>query len=197
MDKYKSFAKLYENEQSDAYKSDARVASSKYVIIAPHGGGIEPGTTEIADHIAGDVLSYYSFVGVKDKGNKVLHIASEKYDEVQARRLVESSDTAISIHGEGGDDQNIYIGGLNEKLINKLSTALQKAKFPVSKKVPPNLGGKDPNNICNGCKTKQGVQIEISLGLRKKMFKGMNKTGRKERTDKFNVFVQTVRDVLK
>jgi phage replication-related protein YjqB (UPF0714/DUF867 family) len=196
MDKYQSFDQLKKNEPSDAYAIDVRPRSLKYVIIAPHGGGIEPGTTEIARHIAGDLFSYFSFSGTKITGNKELHISSDRYDEPAARELVESSDIAITIHGAKGDSQNIYIGGLNDKLISAMSVALREAGFPVSRSVPSNLSGRGPNNICNVCKTKQGVQIEISNGLRKSMFKGMHSTGRTERTEMFEKFVQVIRKVL-
>lgn len=197
MDKYQSYNQLKKNEQLDKdYAIEVRSGSVKYIIMAPHGGGIEPGTTELADQIAGDVFSYYSFSGIKKKGNKKLHIASERYDEPIARLLVESSDIAISIHGAEGDDQNIYIGGLNDKLKKTMSAALQKAGFPVSHPVPLSLAGRDPNNICNACKTNQGVQIEISNGLRKLMFKGMDHTGRKDRTDVFDKFIQLIQDIL-
>jgi len=158
MDKYRSFDRLKKSEQLEKdYAIDVRNGSAKYVILAPHGGGIEPGTTEIADHIAGAVFSYYSFSGIKKKGNKGLHIASERYDEPEARRLIASSDVAITIHGAEGDDQNIYIGGLNDKLIYTISVALQAAGFPVSESVPLNLAGRAATNICNICKTNQGV----------------------------------------
>ena len=49
--------------------------------MAPHGGGIEPGTTEIAEAVAGHEHTFYSFSGVKARGNSVLHITSSRFDE--------------------------------------------------------------------------------------------------------------------
>lgn len=196
MDKYKSFVELRKKEQPENYKVEYRSRSSTYVIIAPHGGSIEPGTSEIAEHIAGDKLSYFSFEGVKDKSNKDLHIASERYDEAQARSLVQASDIAVSIHGEEGNDEKVYVGGLNSNLIIKLTNALQSSGFSVSKTLPAGLAGRDPNNICNDCRSKEGVQIEISHGLRRSMFKAMNRKGRKKRTEKFEQFVTAVQEAL-
>ncbi len=197
VEKYKSFEllKSTENEGQD-YVIKVNNRSSKYVIMAPHGGGIEPGTTEIAKSIAGNVLSLYTFSGIKRTGNKDLHIKSELYDEPRALRLVNSSEVAIVIHGCEDNDKNVYIGGLNDQLMKKISDALNEAGFHVKPSVQSHLAGKHPNNICNACKTNKGVQIEISNGLRKAMFKRLDRTGRKERTGKFEVFVQTIQAVL-
>jgi phage replication-related protein YjqB (UPF0714/DUF867 family) len=193
VDKYKSFEELRKNEPPKNYVVDCCDRSSKFGIIAPHGGGIEPGTSEIAEHIARDTLSYFVFKGVKNKLNKDLHIASKRYDEPQARSLVQASDIAVSIHGEEGNNEKVYIGGLNANLISELTTVLEASGFSVSKTLPAGLAGKDPNNICNDCKSKEGLQIEISHGLRKKMFKDMTRKGRKEKTEKFEQFVAAVR----
>lgn len=194
--KYKSFAELKEKEETYSYRVRSRVGSSEYLIIAPHGGRIEPGASELADHIAGDEFSFYSFDGIKKKGNKDLHVASEKYDEKQALELAGKSDKVISIHGAEGNDKNIYIGGLDEKLIDELSSALKKTGFPVSNNMPIKLRGKNPNNICNKGILKQGVQIEITHGLRKTMFEEIDIAGRKEKTAQFNEFVQAIQKVL-
>jgi phage replication-related protein YjqB (UPF0714/DUF867 family) len=50
-------------------------------VIAPHGGGIEPGTSELATAIAGDDFSLYLFEGLKSAGNGELHITSTNFDE--------------------------------------------------------------------------------------------------------------------
>ena len=197
VDKYHSYELLKKSEkQNEDYTIQVKNRSPQYLIMAPHGGGIEPGTTEIAEFIAGDVHSFYTFSGTKKKGNKELHIASEQYDEPNALMTVKASDTVITIHGCEGNEQYVFLGGLNDELIKKISFALDKVGFSVKQTGKPHLAGKHPNNICNLCKTNKGIQIEISHGLRKLMFKEMDRIGRKERTDKFNVFVQTIKDVL-
>jgi len=196
MDKYNSFEELRKNESPKSYEIDYCDRSSKFVIIAPHGGGIEPGTSELSEHIAGNTLSYFNFKGVKNKSNKDLHIASERYDELQARSLVQSTDVAVSIHGKEGNDEKVYIGGLNANLISELTTVLEESGFTVSKTLPTGLAGRNPNNICNDCKSNEGLQIEISHGLREKLFKDLTKKGRKEKTEKFEHFVAAVRKGL-
>jgi phage replication-related protein YjqB (UPF0714/DUF867 family) len=42
--------------------------------VAPHGGAIEPGTSEVAKQVADNDLSLFIFEGIKPKGNKRLHI---------------------------------------------------------------------------------------------------------------------------
>jgi phage replication-related protein YjqB (UPF0714/DUF867 family) len=70
-------------------------------LIAPHGGGIEPGTSEVADAIAATDFSFYAFEGIKADGNRRdLHITSRRFDEPRCVDLVKASPQVISIHGE-------------------------------------------------------------------------------------------------
>ena len=69
------------------------------VVIAPHGGCIEPGTSEIAKAIAGDDLSVYIFEGLGNRPHGDLHIASHRFDEPNGLELVIAAQTAIAIHG--------------------------------------------------------------------------------------------------
>jgi phage replication-related protein YjqB (UPF0714/DUF867 family) len=58
------------------------VPESRIAIIAPHGGGIEPGSSTIARAIAGEDINMYLFEGIKvAKGNAIVHIASHHFDE--------------------------------------------------------------------------------------------------------------------
>ena len=54
---------------------------SAYAIIAPHGGGIEPGTTELAEAIARNDFSFYTFEGKKRTSNRDLHLTATRFDE--------------------------------------------------------------------------------------------------------------------
>src|SRR5256886_8017037 len=75
---------------------------SPLCIIAIHGGGIEPGTTEIARDIAGLDFSFYSFEGTKKGGNwEHFHpqLESENFTERIGVALVESNAGVVSIHG--------------------------------------------------------------------------------------------------
>ncbi len=58
------------------------------------------------------------------------------------------------------------------------------------------LQGKSPKNICNRGLTNQGVQLEISRGLRLAMFDGLTYEGRKHKTSVFESFILAVREAL-
>src|SRR5918912_1062843 len=76
-DKYPNFEVLSRNETSGIdFRILVRQAAAAFAIVAPHGGGIEPGTSEIADAIAAEEFSFYAFEGLKSSGNGVLHITS-------------------------------------------------------------------------------------------------------------------------
>ena len=61
-DTYKDFKSLsaVEKEGKD-FQIWSNKIKSRIAIVAPHGGGIEPGTSEIAKYIAGDDFTCYSF----------------------------------------------------------------------------------------------------------------------------------------
>ncbi len=51
---------VIENEtKGKDYRIHLRHGKSGILVMAPHGGGIEPGTTEIADAVAGAERSFY------------------------------------------------------------------------------------------------------------------------------------------
>jgi phage replication-related protein YjqB (UPF0714/DUF867 family) len=94
-DTYPNFATLEQHERSGIdYSVLVRRAEPAFAIVAPHGGGIEPGTSEIADAIAVQRWSVYSFEGLKQSGNRVLHITSTCFDEPMC--LILLSDTSRS-----------------------------------------------------------------------------------------------------
>src|SRR3954470_20919117 len=100
-DKYLSFDELSRNETSGmAFSIAVRQARKSFAIVAPHGGGIEPGTSEIADAIAAKELSYYAFLGLKAKsGNTDLHITSTRFDEPMCLTLIGRSNRCAQLPG--------------------------------------------------------------------------------------------------
>ena len=85
-------------------------------IIAPHGGKIEPRTSDLARRIAGDDYNFYCFEGIKDKDNACLHITSHRFDEPGAIKLVSKSDLVVAVHACTGTAGLVHIGGLDKKL---------------------------------------------------------------------------------
>ena len=98
-DKYASFADL---EKGERLGVDYRVRSvsrkARTAIVAPHGGRIEPGTSEIAEAIALEDLSFYAFEGIKRRNNGRLHITSTGFDEPACFALVTQAERVITIN---------------------------------------------------------------------------------------------------
>jgi phage replication-related protein YjqB (UPF0714/DUF867 family) len=149
--------------------------ASPVTIIAPHGGKIEPGTSEIAASIAGASYSLYAFEGLMRANNSELHITSVNFDERRALELVEKSDVVIGVHGRrddaGGktDATTIWLGGRDAKLRDAIGASLRQANFDVT--TDHRLPGIKPKNICNRSRTGEGVQLEIPRSLREQLLK--------------------------
>lgn len=69
-DKYKNFKALAAGEDESSYRIVSEDRGNDLLIIAPHGGKIERGTTEIAKGVAGLDWSFYTFEGLKPAGNR-------------------------------------------------------------------------------------------------------------------------------
>lgn len=171
-DRYDRFAELNQKEIRDQdYNIVLFDRKSQAILIAPHGGYIEPGTSEIASAIAGEKYSLYLFQGLKKRPHEHLHIASEKFDEPCALKLVASSDVAIGIHGrkDAGDPDTTWVGGLDFEIRDKIVKSLQKSGFKAEIRVNgQTLSGTAKSNICNRCSKRSGVQLEIPKSLREK-----------------------------
>jgi phage replication-related protein YjqB (UPF0714/DUF867 family) len=197
MGKYRSYSQLRISEQDKKdYRIRFRRGSSDIAVIAPHGGGIEPGTTEIAEALAGSQHSFYSFEGWKQSHNADLHMTSNRFDEPTGLGIVQNARTVITVHGCEGREGVIYLGGLDEALKSEIEGALARAGFSALPSPRPELRGINPKNLCNRGRKGQGVQLEISKALRKSMFAHLGRQGRKRRTELFQSFVRAMRAVL-
>ncbi|MGH8551010.1 MAG: poly-gamma-glutamate hydrolase family protein, partial [Methylococcales bacterium] len=132
MDHYRNFAHLknHETEFRD-YRIRVRERASGTVILAPHGGWIERGTSQIADAMAGDEHTFYAFEGLKPglKSNRILHITSDHFDEPSAVAIVTRAKRVITIHGARGSESAIYLGGLDRELRIALLDSLRSNGF--------------------------------------------------------------------
>ena len=197
MDEYADFAELQQNErEGEDYAILYREADSKVAIMAPHGGGIEPGTIDIADAVAGSEHTFYAFKGVKKTGNKILHITSNRYDEPIGLKTSKNAFIVISIHGCRDKKEMVFIGGKYQKLKQKIMYALRTAGFRAVISEVPGLRGISPENICNRCKSGKGVQLEISRGLRDKMFDDIDRRSLRKKTEVFYKFVNTIKEAI-
>jgi phage replication-related protein YjqB (UPF0714/DUF867 family) len=197
MDKYLNYAELKKNEKEEKdYVIRYRKADSEIAVMAPHGGGIEPGTNDLADEVAGNNFLFYSFSGIKKRRNSVLHIGSTRFDEPEAFEIARRAYTVITIHGCKDSSEIIYTGGKDGELIHAVSTHLSDAGFNVRPSYDDDLKGKSDYNICNRGRSGKGVQLEISIGLRQRMFDFSDCFCVSARTEIFYKFVSTVRGVL-
>lgn len=165
---YRGFADLA-NAQTEGtdYRVLVRpILSSSIAVIAPHGGRIEQYTSDFARGVAGGDFNLYLFEGIRQAGNySALHLTTHRFDEPRCLSLLSMCDHVVAIHGCGGDDQQVLLGGLDEALKLAVGQALSglgvevrsdEHKFPAT----------EPNNVCNRGRRGVGVQIEMTMGLR-------------------------------
>lgn len=198
MDRYANYDDLKRHEIiGEDYVILSRTGNSRIAVVALHGGGIEPGTVDIADVLAGTEHTFYAFKGIKKKGNAVLHISSTKFDEPEGITIAENAGIVVSIHGCRGKYDRIFVGGRNQNLKEKIYYMLEKAGFNSEISEKEGLHGRYPENICNRCLSGEGVQLEISRGLREKMFDNLAKRRLRKRNKLFFRFVETLREALR
>jgi phage replication-related protein YjqB (UPF0714/DUF867 family) len=165
-DRYSSFGELQRHETLDKdYTLSFRNPGPRVTIMAPHGGKIEPRTSDLARRIAGDNYNLYCFEGIKEKDNACLHITSHRFDEPGAVKLAAKSKVVVAVHACTGTAGLVHIGGLNKKLGSMIAGELQNRGIGVSKD-HPRFQGSNPANICNRGATGMGVQLEVTRDLR-------------------------------
>ena len=197
MDQYTDFENLKQSEiKNTDYRIRYRIGCSGIAILGIHGGEIEPGTTRIADAIAGQEHAFYSFEGIKSRDNRSLHITSTRFDEPTAMEIVCVSEIIIAIHGCTGMEPMVFLGGLDVELKQQILQELQKSGFQTTECSESRFSGIDYANICNLCGRGMGVQIEISRGLRTLMFRDLTPEGRKYQTDVFSRFARAIRKAI-
>ena len=184
MDKYRNYKEL-EASETEGIDYDVVVIcreKSRFAVIAPHGGKIEPMTAELAKAIAGNEFNLYCFRGIKKSNNRDLHITSHNFDEPRCLSLLESQTMVVAIHGCDKQGERVLLGGRDTKLMAELAAALDGAGVRAETS-GHEFAGRHPRNICNRGSTGTGVQFELSMSFRQ----GPN-------TAKF---VEAIRDALR
>ena len=195
-DAYTSYQHLARNElEGRDYRIHLTRRSSPLAVVAPHAGGIEPGTGELAAALAGDVHSLYVFEGLKQVGSAVLHITSTRFDEPRCLELIQSAETVLTVHGCAGQEPAVYTGGLDRHLRYAIIRNLSAAGFHARVDIPQR-GGSHPANLCNRGRRQRGVQLEITEGLRSRLFASLDRSGRRFKTAAFFQFVTTLQQTL-
>ncbi|MGW3263196.1 poly-gamma-glutamate hydrolase family protein [Streptomyces sp. NPDC001056] len=181
---------------------NARATSSPLgstAVIAPHGGGIEAGTSELCMAISGytpfeadtDPASaavagepqrdYWMFETLANSAAQ--HVTSTHCDDPAALAVCTGNLYAVSLHGfDETTEKKVIIGGRDARLGRNLLAAFTKygltspAADPdrdvtvVLADASTSIDGDDPANIVNRTRTGAGAQLEISTALRKAMF---------------------------
>ncbi|TIU84597.1 MAG: replication protein [Mesorhizobium sp.] len=140
------------------------------IVMAPHGGKIEPRTSLITETIAGGDLDMYCFEGLMPESNRKLHITSRNFDEATALDLLRTKSTVVAIHGRQDRDDlaTVYLGGKDAALVSEIAWRLHEAGFQTQKDNHPFPGIQD-SNIVNRGLTGKGAQLEVPFSLRRRL----------------------------
>jgi len=184
-DRYLNYSELAAREVEGR---DFRVRTvprpSPVLVMAPHGGNIEPYTDGIAGAIAGADFGFYAFEGMKTHDE--LHIASHRFDEPRALAAVTAAAVVLTVHGCRNTERGfVCVGGLHDGLRSAMEESLRSAGFRLEDL--PGMRGRSPENICNRGWLGRGVQLEISYALRRHLV---------ENEERYDRFVTAVRAVL-
>lgn len=177
-DHYKSFAELTStNVKGSDYQIEIAKRPSPYLVMAFHGGEIEPGSTELARELAQDRYSYYSFIGIKNNERDALsftssdlHLTSARFDDPELLGMARDAQFSIALHGFGGTEADFCVGGASVSQRKNLVKILSE-KFPSLRSCElccPPYNGTSLKNPVNASR-EAGVQIEMSPAVRKRI----------------------------
>ena len=166
-DRYRRYAELAaEQLEGRDYRVTAVCRGSGIAVIAPHGGRIERGTSEVARAIASEDLDLYLFEGCLPSLNfETLHLTSRHFDEPRALALIAGCHTVLAVHGVADTGERALLGGRDSLLACAIADRLfvRGVRAQVSGHRYP---GRDAANVCNRGSSGQGVQLELSDRLR-------------------------------
>ncbi len=146
-----------------------RRPASPVAVIAPHGGRIEDGTSEIARAIAADDFNLYLLEGLRPSLNyRTLHLTSHRFDEPECLALIRDCPIVVAIHGCAGREQKVLLGGRDVELKERIGAALA-AESLVALGDGHAYPALREHNVCNRGARGLGVQLEITHPLRRSM----------------------------
>lgn len=186
-DKYVSYGEMRLAEPG-SFEVHAIDRNSNTLIMAIHGGKIEPGTTELADAIACMTYNQYTLMGIKQHGNSDLHVTSKHFREPIAVHMASNAEVLVSVHGCAEGD-TIFVGGRDHRLADCIEeylgmVGIKAIGFDAEDNPWP---AQELDNICNMTWRDQGVQLEIPRAVRDRLMGNY--------VDKF-IFGQAVRRAL-
>jgi phage replication-related protein YjqB (UPF0714/DUF867 family) len=190
----------------------------KTAIIAPHGGGIETGTSELCLAVAGYhpatlavtpagavTYDYWMFEALRAADNDELHVTSTNCDDGVAVSLCAGALNAFALHGctteraelpEG--TEAVLVGGRNATLKQRMLEELAAVGIhAIDAAGHKSINGDAPNNIVNRTLLCMGGHLEITTPLRLAMFEVNTRAQRKNTTTQvFWDFVAACRATL-
>jgi len=185
-DKYQSLDELKQALQEG---KDFRIVSqdrgSAVTIAAPHGGSIEPYTSQLTALIAGNDYNVFSFEGLWTENVHDLHVTATHFRDPQLDALLSKSRVCVAVHGRRGNDETIWLGGLNEKMSALMLKKFKECGFAVDPD-PPALKGTSAKNVVN-LTSERGVQLELPEKLRDDL---------RQDPKRRDAFVKTVRKAI-
>lgn len=217
------YARRYKRHPAFDDELAARSDFGRTAVLAVHGGGIEPGTSELCLAAAGyhpaslavtpaggPTFDYWMFEGLRSNNNDDLHVTATHCDDWIAASLCAGARNVVSLHGTStqaaglpNNTELVLVGGRNAALRSALVTAFQNPD-PGMVAIPatdaanhPTLSGTDPTNIANRTLTGTGAQLEITTPVRNQMFTENTRARRKHTTTTvFWSFVAAVRKAV-
>jgi len=172
-DRYNSFDELRRHEREGIdFRICVTQRGPRVAVIAPHGGKIEPATSEITAAIAGTLYSSYYFEGLRSRPHSRLHITSTKFDEPKCLALISMCDLVVAVHGLAGRHKAIDVGGRDHQLRELIDAKLRDAGFNSKIVTRGGHAAISRSNICNKGRRGAGVQLEITRALRDEFMQG-------------------------
>lgn len=153
----------------------------KCLLVAPHGGGIEPGTSEVMRAVAElGGWAWYEFAGYLRHGNKErLHIASTEFNEPTLVGLLRRTELIVTFHGsrEAGKPL-VFVGGRlklgRHVMVEAINGSKQRhgiAAIDASQDSgTEQISGLQESNITNRSRMGEGIQMEFSREARNLLF---------------------------
>jgi phage replication-related protein YjqB (UPF0714/DUF867 family) len=195
-----------------------KCAVARTTVIAPHGGGIEFGTSELCLAVAGYhpatlavapgtglTHDYWMFEGLRASNNGELHVTSTHCDDGVAVSLCAGALNVLALHGcttsqAGLPDgaEVVLVGGRNATLKQRLLEEFAAAGLgAVDAADHESLNGDEPTNITNRTLLGMGGHLEITGPMRLAMFEVNTRPRRRHTTTKaFWDFAAACRNAL-
>ena len=212
------YARRYRRQELFDDGLPQKCAINKTTIIAPHGGGIEFGTSELCLAVAGYhpatmtvtpgtgvTYDYWMFEGLRASDNSELHVTSTNCDDGVALSLCAEALNVLALHGcntsQAGlsnDAAVALVGGRNATLKQRLLEEFAASGLEAIDAVGhDSLDGQEPTNITNRTMLGMGGQLEITGPMRAAMFTNNSRPQRKFTTTKvFWDFAAACRNAL-